>query len=152
MAITGNSFFLDTNILVSATDRSRAHHSRALSLFHEVPKQGGHLVGSGQTIREYLVVVTRPLDENGLGLTAHQACQNVSQFSQHLHVLAEDERVRSHLTDLVRRYRVTGKRIHDANIVATMVAGGIHYCLTDNPTDFRVFKEITVLDSALNQS
>lgn len=149
MTITGETFFLDTNILISATDPSREYHSRSLELFRTIPAQGGHLAGSGQTLREYLVVATRPLERNGLGLSPAQALENVEQFRRHLQVFSEDERVEQNLLALVRRYELSGKRIHDANIVATMEAYNLRHCLTDDGSDYRVFKEITVLDSGL---
>ena len=45
------------------------------------------------------------------------------------------------LRDLVRRYQVRGKRIHDANIVATMMTHGVSRLATYNVKDFD-FREV----------
>jgi hypothetical protein len=41
---------------------------------------------------------------------------------------------------LVRQVEVGGKHIHDANIVATMLAQNITHLLTHNVADFRRFR------------
>ena len=66
------SMFLD--------DESRPHHRDAGRLLGESGNRGLHLATSGQVLREYLVVATRPLDANGLGLPVRDATANVSEF------------------------------------------------------------------------
>ena len=58
---------------------------------------------------------------------------------------AEDRpEVTAHLLDLLQRFSVGGKQVHDACIVATMQAYGIKRLLTRNPGDFARFAgEIT---------
>jgi len=50
------------------------------------------------------------------------------------------------LIQLVKQYAVSGKRIHDANIVATMRAFSITKIFTKNTKDFFAFNEIELLD------
>ena len=66
----GDILFVDTNVLLTATDESRPQHRDAGRLFGESGLHGLHLAASGQILREYLVVATRPPDTNGLGLHA----------------------------------------------------------------------------------
>lgn len=145
MKITGETFFVDTNVVIAATDRGRASHSAALQLLGEVPRLGGHLVWSGQVKREYLVVATRPLAANGLGLAPSSAVENTERFSRLLHLLDEGEHVSRRLHELVREYALKGKRIHDANIVATMIEAGLNFLITDDSTDYRVFDTVRTL-------
>ena len=49
MKITDETFFVDTNVLVAATDRSRASHSTALRLFDDVPRLGGIWPGAARS-------------------------------------------------------------------------------------------------------
>lgn len=44
-----------------------------------------------------------------------------------------------------RKYKVLGKRTHDARIVALMQAVSINHILTLNPTDFTNLTEIVVV-------
>ncbi|MBI3930233.1 MAG: PIN domain-containing protein [Armatimonadetes bacterium] len=147
MTITGETFFVDTNVLVSATDRSRQHHERALDLLSRVPGAGGHLSWSGQVVREYLVVATRPVEGNGLGLSPGRALENVSAFHQRLHLLPEERAVARRLEALVARHGLVGKQIHDAGVVATMLVHGLTVCISDNGDDFSRFDEVDVVDS-----
>ncbi|QXD23513.1 hypothetical protein F7C95_16535 [Opitutia bacterium ISCC 51] len=47
-----------------------------------------------------------------------------------------------HLENLIKRHRLKGKRIHDANIVATMRTHGLQQIATLNPADFRIFSDL----------
>ncbi|MGD0883585.1 MAG: hypothetical protein ABSA46_01700 [Thermodesulfovibrionales bacterium] len=40
-----------------------------------------------------------------------------------------------------------GKRIHDANIAATMIANGVSILFTLNVEDFKTFKEIRLISA-----
>ena len=44
-----------------------------------------------------------------------------------------------HLLDLLNAVPIGGKQVHDANIVATMLAHGLKRLLTHNVADFRRF-------------
>ena len=48
--------------------------------------------------------------------------------------------------DLVEHYKIIGKQVHDARLVAVMLAHGVTNLLTFNVTHFTRFSEITVLD------
>ena len=98
-----------------------------------------------QIIREYLVVATRSVEANGLGLDAADALANVEQLSSRLEFCDESESVSTRLRSLVRAYHWTGKKIHDANVVATMNAHGITRLVTENPADFQVCQDITLI-------
>jgi predicted nucleic acid-binding protein len=47
--------------------------------------------------------------------------------------------------ELLRAHPVTGKRIHDANLVATAVAHGLPKIATLNPRDFEAFDDAVSL-------
>lgn len=59
---------VDTNVLLSATTSLRSLHRAALCVLNDWPNQGIILAASAQVFREYLVVTTRPIEANGLGL------------------------------------------------------------------------------------
>lgn len=67
---------VDTNILIEATDTRRRFHGDATALIDAV----GALVFSAQVIRECLVVATRPVNVNGLGMSLHEALENLPAF------------------------------------------------------------------------
>lgn len=143
-----DTIFLDTNILLTATDRGRTAHIEAREIIAEANYRGLHLAVSGQIIREYLVVATRPTDANGLGLSIHDALSNVRQFTIRMSVCGETEETSKRLRSLVTRHQLSGKRIHDANIVATMQSSGLNKLLTLNAGDFAGFQDVEILDIA----
>lgn len=151
MAIAaGEIVFADTNVLLAATDRSREYHQESRRIFLDASRVGYHVALSGQILREYLVVATRPVAENGLGLPVADALHNVEVFARRPTVFCDEpESVHERLRQLVRAHPVKGKRVHDANVVATMLTHGIRRVITHNPSDFEPFDEIeTVTASA----
>jgi predicted nucleic acid-binding protein len=58
---------LDTNVLLAATNESRAEHRDALKVLNEWAAGHIDLCTSGQVLREYLSVATRSAEQNGLG-------------------------------------------------------------------------------------
>jgi len=143
MAIkVGEVLFVDTNVLLTATDCSRRHHLAAQHLFGAAARSCFHLAMSGQIIREYLVVATRPLEVNGLGLSTGDALRNVEEFQRRLAVYDETEAVSNRLCQLVRDTQLQGKRIHDANIAATMLTHGMSKLVTEDSGDFANFAGI----------
>ena len=145
MTTAGNLLFVDTNVLLTATDESRPLHSRAIQLLARATGQELSLVASGQVVREYLVVATRPIERNGLGLSVTDAEANVNEFLRHLELYDETAGVSRRLRQLAMAHNLHGKRIHDANIVATMTVHGIYTLLTQNGADFAPFKDIAIL-------
>ena len=143
--MSGELVFLDTNILLSATDRGRPSHTAAQSVFPQALTAGVHLAISGQVLREYLVASTRPLSANGLGLGLSDAVHNVNTFRRRAVFLEESETVADELLRLLGSADVSGKRVHDANIVATMATHNVALLLTENPDDFAVFSGIDTL-------
>lgn len=146
MAMTdGERIMLDTNILLTATDESRPDHEAAREIIATSGEKGRGLCVSGQIVREYLVVATRSAKLNGLGLSATHATSNADAFLRFLQLQEESEAASEKLIELCRNYDVQGKRIHDANIVATMLTHGIGILVTLNTRDFASFEEISLL-------
>jgi predicted nucleic acid-binding protein len=142
----GDILFLDTNILLTATDESRTHNKIARDLIASHHRIGLHFGISGQVIREYLVVATRTPNVNGLGMESADALSNVSEFSKQLLFFEESEVVSHQLQLLTRKYQLVGTHIHDANVVATLLAHGLSKLVTENPVDFSVFSEVETTD------
>jgi predicted nucleic acid-binding protein len=59
-------------------------------------------------------------------------------------LLDETEAAVNQLQYLVHQYKVRGKQIHDANIVAVMLTHGVHRIVTFNRGDFDRYAEIAV--------
>ncbi|MDE0365878.1 MAG: type II toxin-antitoxin system VapC family toxin [Gammaproteobacteria bacterium] len=138
----GDRLFIDTNVLLTATDESRPNHEMARRLITESNRNGLHLAVSGQVLREYMVVATRPMDVNGLGLGPRDAIDNVEAFLRFVRLYDETEAAADKLRRLGLKHGLQGKRFHDANIVATMRVHGIRGLVTGNLRDFAAFEDV----------
>jgi predicted nucleic acid-binding protein len=141
---------IDTNVLLSATDQGRAEHARAIAVLDQWPAAGTVLYASGQILREYLSVSTRPEAQNGLGMTQADAVTNARALRGRLRVLDENDKVLDRLLDLLDGdAQCGGKQVHDANLVATALVHGIGAVVTLNVEDFIRFEEhVSVIDLA----
>lgn len=133
---------LDTNVLLAATDEARDEHAAALEALESWPLAGTVLYTSGQVLREYLAVATRPVALNGLGLTRVDAVANVEVLRERLRFLEEDQRVATRLAELVRESECAGKQVHDANVVATALVHGVAAIATLNVEGFARFDSV----------
>ncbi len=149
MATTaGDRLFCDTNVLLSAIDRGRALHAQALHVLNVLPNQGVELCVSGQVVREFLAVCTRPVDANGFGLSPPAAADNIKAILERSTLLEENRNVAHHLLRISRTVECLGRQIHDANIVATMHEHGLTRLVTGNVSDFRRFADLEILGLA----
>jgi len=130
---------LDTNVLLAATDKTRTEYVRAQEALNVWPARGTTLYTSGQILREYLSVSTRPVERNGLGLSQGDAVANVRALGVRLRLLSENEKVLARLLELLGGVDCAGKQVHDANLVATMLIHGVDTLVTLNVSDLKRF-------------
>jgi predicted nucleic acid-binding protein len=139
LAVAPVRVMLDTNVLIAATDEGRAEHHDALTVVNDWAAGNTELCTSGQVLREYLAVATRPVAMNGLGLNLPDALGNVSAIRERTTLLAEDAKVADRLVGLLADVECRGKQVHDANLVATMLVYGIRTIVTMSIADFARF-------------
>jgi predicted nucleic acid-binding protein len=137
---------IDTNVLIYITVNPNPWYNAARQWLDRMFNEGFELCISTQIAREYLVVLTRG-DIFEQQFTSEEAIYELNAILSVFTLLDENERSVPFLTDLLQRYQVRGKSIHDANIVATMLVHGVKRLATYNSVDFRRFREIT-LESA----
>ena len=144
----GERLFCDTNVLLSAVDRKRRLHAQALHVLNVLPNRGVALHVSGQIVREFLAVCTRPMDSNGLGLSRRDAVRNAEAIVERSTILDENRHVALRLLDVARTTACSGRQLHDANVVATMQEHGLTRLVTGNLGDFRQFGGLDLVDLA----
>ena len=145
LAVPPDRVMLDTNVLLAATDEARAEHGNALRIINDWPGAATTLYTSGQILREYLAVATRPQGKNGLGLKTADALGNVRAIRERTTLLAEDAGVADRLLGLLDGVTCGGRQVHDANVVATMLAHGVEAVVTMNVDDFSRFGQFVSL-------
>lgn len=127
---------VDTNVLLAATDTSRTAHGAASRFLSEDERS---LALTPQIVREYLAVATRPIEANGLGLSAAHARANIDQLLADMTLLTEDAAAVRRLLMLVAEGAAAGKQVHDANVVAVALTHGADTVVTANSQHFQRF-------------
>ena len=128
--------FVDTNILVNARILEAPHYETARAGLERVLRGPEPRRISRQVMREYLAVVTRP-QAWPVPIIRGEALDDIGRLNQVFEVLEDGPRVTELLLTLCRAVPVGGRQVHDANIVATMLAHGERRLLTFNIADFR---------------
>ena len=128
--------FIDTNVLVKSRIPRAPDHDAARASLERAFRDPEPLRISRQVIREYLSVVARPQTWT-VAITREDAFDDVSRLIGSFEILEDGPVVTESLVVLCREVPVGGRQIHDANIVATMLAHGEHRLLTFNTADFR---------------
>ncbi|GAC1519227.1 MAG: type II toxin-antitoxin system VapC family toxin [Herpetosiphon sp.] len=140
-----DNVFVDTNVLVYATNTSSPWYLLARERLQEAKQQADDLIISPQIIREYLSFATRSSVVSG-SPSMSETFRNVHTFRTHFRVVQNTTLVLDHLIALLRVIPCAGKQVHDANIVATMLAYNVSHLLTHNVRDFgRFAQHITIM-------
>ncbi len=130
--------FIDTNVLVYSRILEAPQHDVARVRLERALQDREPMRISRQVVREYLAIVTRPQTWS-LAIPRKEALQDVNRLLDSFEVLEDGPAVTDLLVELCRKVPVGGRQIHDANIVATMLAYGERRLLTFNVGDFRRF-------------
>ncbi len=142
------ALFVDTNILIYANVIETPLHEQALAAINAAHQAGRAIWISRQVIREYLAAMTRPqVFEN---LPKATVLEQVDQFIERFQVTDDTAAVTVQLVRLMGDFQVGGKQVHDANIVATMLAYDIPCLLTHNTKDFERFGEAIKIELVNN--
>lgn len=133
--------FVDTNVLVYAYVAEAPWHTEAETALAAHETAGAVLWLSRQVFREYLVSLTRP-QQFPIPPDLATVMAQVQQFPQRFQVANEGPEVTARLLTLLTEVPTRGRRIHDVNIVATMVVYGVRRLLTHNTADFARFTRL----------
>ena len=128
--------FLDTNVLVMARFQAAPGHTVARERMQRAGESREVLRIIRQVLREYLATVTRPQSWSA-PVTTEAALADIAALQAGFEILEDGPGPTEMLTRLCRDVAVAGRQIHDANIVATMLAHGERRLLTFNGRDFR---------------
>ena len=142
--------FIDTNILASARIPAAPDHERAAASLDRAEQRGEGMAISRQVMREFLSVATRPQiwADMRRPIPMRQALDEVRWMAEAFVILEDNADVSERLFRLCQNYPVGGRQIHDANIVATMLAYGERRLLTFNAADFRRYGDLIELAEA----
>lgn len=137
-------WMLDTNVLIFLANPSSLDHAPARREVSRLLLSGERCVLAVQTLYEFWSVVTRPVASNGLGWEVDRAKAAIEDLRGRFPVLPEPPEVFPIWLGIVSAGGITGKRVHDAHLAATMLANGVSRLVTFNPSDFASCGEIEI--------
>lgn len=135
----------DSNILLRGMDRADALYPATRQAVRMLLGRGERLCFTLQGLAEFWAVSTRPATaRGGLGLTVVETDRRVRAVERYFTFLVDTPEVRAHWRRLIVTHQVRGVQVHDARVVASMLAHNVTHLLTFNTVDFRRHPEIVV--------
>jgi predicted nucleic acid-binding protein len=132
------AILLDTGILLRLVNRQDVQHESVREAVNGLIVGVQELFTTSQNIAEFWNVATRPPQDNGYGLSPEQVAQHLNELIGPIcAILVEHESLYDELKRLGEVYKVVGKQVHDARLVAIMRCWQIDSVLTLNDRDFR---------------
>ena len=129
-------YLIDTNILLRFAIRTHPDQTIAKNAVQQLLENKSHLFLVPQNCIEFWNVITRRRDRNGFGLSPGDANELLQQIEQTLVVLPDIPVIYPRWRQLIVQFGVSGVQVHDARLVAAMLAHGISSLLTFNSSDF----------------
>lgn len=136
---------VDTNVILRALHRNHPQHRAARDAITRLSKEENRICVASQNLVEVWAVCTRPLENNGLGLTPDQADRVLARVESAVFRLRDSDEVYTEWRRLVVTHGVSGKKTHDTRLVAAMIVHRIAQILTFNGDDFSRYPGIQVI-------
>ncbi len=139
------STLLDTSILTRSVYKSDPMHQLAIDATDSLRHQNDLLCLVPQSFYEFWVVCTRPLAQNGLGMSPTEVETEIRRLERLFTVFEDGPSLFPEWKRIVLQYQVIGKSAHDARLVAAMHIHGIGRILTFNVQDFQRYPNVVVV-------
>ena len=136
---------LDTNILLRLVEPKDPEYALVREAVKTLTARGETLCFASQNLVEFWNVCTRPSAQNGLGLTPAQTDERARLIESRFRLLPDTDGVHTEWRRLVLAHSVAGVQVHDARLVAAMVAHGVTRLLTLNARDFSRYAGISAV-------
>ena len=143
--------FIDTNILIYANVASAPFHQQAFDALKRVQQSERPLWISRQVLREFMAARTRP-QTFAKPSPPEIVIERIQYLEEQFQVADDNSLVTDQLIKLLGDFKMGGKQVHDANIVATMLAYDIPCLLTHNIQDFKRFEGLIKLKTIESNS
>ncbi|MGD0136350.1 MAG: PIN domain-containing protein [Bryobacteraceae bacterium] len=117
----------------------------ARSAIKALTAQGVELQIVAQNLIELWVVATRPIEQNGLGMMAVAAAEELGRIKSMFLLLPETPDIYPAWEALVIKHWVAGKPAHDARLVAAMQVHNLTSVLTFDRAGFSRYPGIEVV-------
>ena len=146
-------YLADTNVLLRAIQRQDLTlRTLARDAIKKLHRRGDSLCICPQNLVELWNVSTRPVNVNGLGLGVVETRKNIGRCEAFFRLLPETPGIFQEWKRLVTEHKVSGLKVYDARLVATMNVHQIPGIVTFDTGDFKRYAiEVLHLEDVLAQ-
>jgi predicted nucleic acid-binding protein len=137
-------YLADTNVLLRLNRSNNTDVPAIRRAIRILSARGFRFCYTSQNIIEFWNVCTRPLKQNGYGLSIADTRRRIRQIERLFTLLPDNEQIYPEWRRLVETRSVSGAQVHDARLVAAMLVHGVAYILTLNKRDFIRYPDIAV--------
>ena len=139
---------VDTSTLLRILQPLHPQREIARSAIKAFTGRGRELHIAPQNLVELWVVATRPVEQNGLGMTPSEVAAELAGLKSMFFLLPETPAIYPVWEALVIYHKVSGKPAHDARLVAAMQVHGLTAILTFDKSGFSRYPGIQVVHPA----
>ncbi|MDE0018604.1 MAG: type II toxin-antitoxin system VapC family toxin [Candidatus Poribacteria bacterium] len=134
-------YLADTNVLLRFSRHDDPRYQIVQDIVHKLEAEAHQLRTTSQNFAEFWNVATRPANQNGFGHTIFETEQLLLGLEKFFRLLPDSPDVYPEWKRLVVKYDVSGVQVHDARLVAAMIAHNVKHILTFNVTDFQRYTD-----------
>lgn len=142
------TYVVDTSVLARIIHKNHPMQQTAKDAVKLLLSRGETLCVFPQNLYEFWVVATRPVLQNGFGMTPVDAETQIAEFETLFSLKLDTPVIYLEWRNLVTQHSVAGKNAHDTRIVAAMKTHGVTHLLTFNTDDFKRYTGISVVSPA----
>jgi predicted nucleic acid-binding protein len=139
------SYLLDTNVLLRLVVRTDPQNALVRAALRTLRQRGEQLCYTSQNLVEFWRTCTRPVTQNGYGLTIAETDHLARVIERLFTLLPESPAIHVEWRQLVVTHSVSGRQVHDARLVAAMRVHGVSHLLTLNVSDFACYPGISAV-------
>jgi predicted nucleic acid-binding protein len=140
-------YLFDTNNFLRLAEKNGPQRQTVLQAIRKLRAGNEILCCTPQVLAEFWNVCTRPVSaRGGLDLSVVQTERKVDLIQKYFRLLPDNLATFNEWRKLVSDYRITGVKVHDAKLIASMIAHRIEFLVTFNTSDFQRFPMITVIN------
>jgi predicted nucleic acid-binding protein len=123
-------------------------HSTIGGALRVLVAQEARLCFTSQILGEFWNASTRPLSQNGFGLSSAETDRLARVIERDFEFLPDSRDVHDRWRLLLVNHEIMGVQVHDARLAASMYVHGVTQLLTVNVRDFQRFKGLRAIHPA----
>jgi predicted nucleic acid-binding protein len=140
------TYLADTNLLLRLADPASSQHAIATEALAQLFRRGDEVFLTSQNFIEFWAVATRLIEANGFGWNRGRTAHEVAELQKRFPLLDDSPEIFTRWLELVKQLPVSGKRVHDARLVAVLQTHAVENLITFNISDFAGFPSLSLVD------